>query len=63
MSYEIATIPGDGIGPEVVNATLPLFEQVAENHGVEIEFTRYDWGSERHIEEGAMMPDDALDQL
>lgn len=63
MSYEIATIPGDGIGPEVVDATLPLFEEVAQNHGVEVEFTRYDWGSDRYLEEGAMMPDDALDQL
>ncbi len=63
MSYEIATIPGDGIGPEVVEATLPLFEEVAKNHGIEIEFTKYDWGSDRYLEEGAMMPEDALDRI
>ena len=63
MSYEIATIPGDGIGPEVVDATLPLFETVADDHGVDIEFTRYDWGSDRYLEEGAMMPDDGLDRI
>lgn len=63
MSYEIATIPGDGIGPEVVEATLPLFEEVAKNHGIEIEFTKYDWGSDRYLAEGAMMPEDALDQI
>lgn len=63
MTYEIATIPGDGIGPEVVEATLPLFEEVAGSHGVDVEFTEYDWGSDRYLEEGAMMPDDALDRL
>ncbi|MDL5360749.1 isocitrate/isopropylmalate dehydrogenase family protein [Halalkalicoccus sp. NIPERK01] len=63
MSYEIATIPGDGIGPEVVEATLPLFEEVAEGHGVEIEFTRYDWSSDRYLSEGAMMPEDGLDRI
>ncbi|WP_336363456.1 isocitrate/isopropylmalate dehydrogenase family protein [Halalkalicoccus salilacus] len=63
MSYEIATIPGDGIGPEVVDATLPLFERVADSHGIDVEFTRYGWGSERYLEEGAMMPDDGLDRI
>lgn len=63
MSYEIATIPGDGIGPEVVDATIPLFEEVASNHGVDVEFTRYDWGSERYLEEGAMMPAEGLERI
>lgn len=63
MSYEIATIPGDGIGPEVVDATLPLFERVADARDIDVEFIRYDWGSERYLEEGAMMPDDGLDRI
>ncbi|MFC7157284.1 isocitrate/isopropylmalate dehydrogenase family protein [Halomarina halobia] len=63
MSHRIATIPGDGIGPEVVDATLPLFETAADARGVDVEFVRYDWGSQRYLEEGTMMPDDALDHL
>ncbi|MFC6838021.1 isocitrate/isopropylmalate dehydrogenase family protein [Halomarina ordinaria] len=63
MSYRIATIPGDGIGPEVVDATLPLFQTAANTHGVDVEFVGYDWGSQRYLEEGAMMPDDGLDHL
>ncbi|WP_129115485.1 isocitrate/isopropylmalate dehydrogenase family protein [Halegenticoccus tardaugens] len=63
MTYEIATIPGDGIGPEVVDATQPLFERAAAAHGVEIEFVRYDWGSERYLTKGSMMPADGLDRL
>jgi len=63
MSYDIALIPGDGIGPTVVDAALPLLAAAADAHGFAIETTRYDWGTERYLDEGAMMPDDGLDQL
>ncbi|WP_435067770.1 isocitrate/isopropylmalate dehydrogenase family protein [Haloplanus sp. C73] len=63
MTYDIALIPGDGIGPTVVDAALPLLDDVAATHGFDIDTTRYDWGTERYLEEGAMMPDDGLDAL
>jgi tartrate dehydrogenase/decarboxylase/D-malate dehydrogenase len=63
MAYDIATIPGDGIGPEVVDAALPLLEDAAEAAGSGIETTAYDWGTERYLEEGALMPEDGLDRL
>jgi len=63
MSYDIALIPGDGIGPTVVDAALPLLRAAADAHGFDIETTRYDWGTERYLDEGAMMPDDGLDTL
>lgn len=59
----MATIPGDGIGPEVVDATLPPVEGAATSHGFDLTFTRYDWGTERHLDEGSMLPDDGLDRL
>jgi len=63
MSYEIAVIPGDGIGNEVVEATEPLLIDLADAHGVDIETTWFDWGSERYLEEGSLMPDDGLETL
>ncbi|WP_251327877.1 isocitrate/isopropylmalate dehydrogenase family protein [Haloplanus pelagicus] len=63
MSYDIALVPGDGIGPTVVDAALPLLDAAAAAHGFDIETTRYDWGTERYLEEGAMMPEDGLDRL
>ncbi|MFB6195936.1 MAG: isocitrate/isopropylmalate dehydrogenase family protein [Haloplanus sp.] len=63
MSYDIALIPGDGIGPAVVDAALPLLRDAASAHGFDIETTRYDWGTERYLSEGAMMPEDGLDTL
>jgi len=62
-SYEIALIPGDGIGSEVVDAALPVVETAAENAGFEVETTRFGWGTEYYLERGEMMPDDGLDRL
>ncbi|MFC6734239.1 tartrate dehydrogenase [Haladaptatus sp. DYSN1] len=63
MTFEIALIPGDGIGTEVTDATVPVVEDLAQRHGFDVETTRFDWGSRRYLDEGAMMPDDALDTL
>ena len=63
MAYQIATIPGDGIGPTVVDASLPVLERFAGDAGFELEWTAFDWGSERFLETGEMMPDDGLDSL
>jgi tartrate dehydrogenase/decarboxylase/D-malate dehydrogenase len=61
--YEVAVIPGDGIGPNVLAATLPLLEQVADVADFSIETTTYDWGSDRYLEQGAMMPENGLEHL
>ena len=62
-SYEIAVIPGDGVGVEVVDAALPVVEAAAADAGFEIETTRFDWGTEHYLDRGEMMPDDGLDRL
>ncbi|WP_077489848.1 tartrate dehydrogenase [Sinomonas mesophila] len=59
----IAVIPGDGIGHEVVPAAIACLERIAEHHGLGLEFTHYDWGSERYLKRGRMMPLDGLEQL
>ena len=63
MSYELAVIPGDGIGKEVVDAVEPLLVDVASEHGVSVETTWFNWGSDRYLEEGALMPEDGLETL
>jgi len=63
MAYEIAVIPGDGIGEEVIDAVRPLVDDLAASERVELEYTELDWGSERYLTEGAMMPDDGIDTL
>lgn len=63
MGYEIAVIPGDGIGNEVLEATEPLLLSLAKAHSIEIQTTRFDWGSQRYLDEGALMPENGLETL
>ena len=43
-SYVITTLPGDGIGPEIVRATLPVLEAVAAKNGFKFSFREADIG-------------------
>lgn len=63
MTYNIALLPGDGIGVEVIDATRVLLEDAADTGGFSIKTTRYDWSSERYIQQGSMMPEDAIETL
>ncbi len=60
---KIAVIPGDGIGKEVVPAGISCLERIAEIYSLDLEFTYFDWGSERFVQHGRMMPVDGLEQL
>jgi tartrate dehydrogenase/decarboxylase/D-malate dehydrogenase len=62
-TLSIAVVPGDGIGPEVVEATLPLLERAVAREGARLEPTVLDWGSDRYLSEGAAMPPDAADTV
>ncbi len=55
----LAVIPGDGIGPDVVSATLPVVREALAQQGVGLEVTSLAWGGERFLREGRAMPDDA----
>ncbi len=59
----IAVVPGDGIGPEVVEVTVPLLERALVLEGRALAVTELDWGSERYLREGAAMPPDAAELL
>ena len=63
-TYRVATIPGDGIGKEVVPAGRQVLEALASVHrGLAFEFTNFGWGGDWYRAHGAMMPDDGLDAL
>jgi tartrate dehydrogenase/decarboxylase/D-malate dehydrogenase len=59
LAHRVAVIPGDGIGQEVVAATLEVLVAV----GAELETETFSWGSELYRETGRMMPEDGLAQL
>jgi tartrate dehydrogenase/decarboxylase / D-malate dehydrogenase len=63
-TYKIASIPADGIGPEVIAAGLQALEALARRDGsFELDVTEFDWSSERYKKTGALMPEDGPQQL
>jgi isocitrate/isopropylmalate dehydrogenase len=60
-TYRIASIPGDGIGNEVIPAGIEVLEKAAD--GFRLEFEHFDWSSRRFNETGRYIPDGGLDKL
>ena len=62
--HRIASMGGDGIGPEVVAAAERVLAAVAAaDGGFGLDFTGFDWGSAMYRATGRMMPEDGLAQL
>ncbi len=63
-TYQIATIPGDGIGKEVVPAGRRVLEVLAEQEsGFAFAFEDFDWGGDYYRQHDEMMPANGLDAL
>ncbi len=63
-TYRIATIPGDGIGKEVVPEGQKVLEAIAQqDKTIKFEFQDFDWGGDYYRKHGVMMPEDGLDAL
>ena len=62
--YNIAVIPGDGIGTEVVPEALKVLEVVSNKYGINLELDHFDFSSyEYYSKHGQMMPDDWKNQI
>jgi 3-isopropylmalate dehydrogenase len=59
----VAVVPGDGIGPEVIEEAVRLLGRLRETHGVELELKHFDWGADKFLKEGVTLPEGALDML
>ena len=63
-TIRIATIPGDGIGREVIPAGVTVLKTLARvSQAFACEFQNHDWGGDYYRQHGRMMPDDGLDAL
>ncbi len=62
-NYRIASIPGDGIGQEVIPAGIQVAEVLAQRFGFSIKFKHFDWSCQTYLNTGTMMPKEGLEQL
>jgi len=62
-AYNIAVIPGDGIGTEVVPEAIRVLEAAARKFDFACKWDEKDWSCERFNKTGRMMPEDALESI
>ena len=62
--HQIAVIPGDGIGEEVITEGVKCLKTLSEILGnIQFKLQCFDWGSEYYLHHGKMMPENGLDIL
>ena len=61
MNYQIAVIPGDGIGPDVVEQTLKVMDKVGEKFGHTFNYTKVLAGGCAIDATGACLPQETID--
>ncbi len=63
-NFKIAVIAGDGIGPEVIRSGIDVLNGVAAlDKTFDVELEHFPYGCNYYLENGRMMPEDALDRL
>lgn len=56
-SYKIALMHGDGIGPELTDATLNVLEAVQKKNGIDLTMVKAEGGDDCLKRRGAALPD------
>ena len=62
-TYKIAVLPGDGTGPEVLREGLKVVDVAARKFGFKLDLTNFDFGGERFLRTGEVLPDSASGDL
>ncbi len=62
-TYKIATIPGDGTGPEVVREAKKVLSAASARSGFKLEFSEFDFGAARYLRTGETLPDSAIGEF
>ncbi|EXJ54001.1 hypothetical protein A1O7_09338 [Cladophialophora yegresii CBS 114405] len=64
-TYNIASIPADGIGPEVITAGIQVLNTLSRafSSRFSFNFTHFDWSSDTYLATGRYIPEGGLDRL
>ncbi len=61
--YQIAVLPGDGIGPEVVGEARKVMTAAAQKYGFELDWKHFPFGADYYLEHKTALPESALDDM
>ena len=62
-SYNLAVVPGDGTGPEVVGEALKVLDAAARKFSLTLNYTHFDFGGARYLRTGEVLPESAVAEL
>jgi 3-isopropylmalate dehydrogenase len=62
-TYKIAVMGGDGTGPEVAAEGVKVLKAAANKFNFNMELTDFDYGGDRYIRTGEVLPDNAVEEL
>jgi 3-isopropylmalate dehydrogenase len=62
-TYNIAVLPGDGTGPEVVREGIKVLSAAAQKYDFKLNYEDFDFGGDRYIRTGEILPDSAIEQF
>jgi 3-isopropylmalate dehydrogenase len=62
-TYNIAVIPGDGTGPEVVAEGLKVLQAASGRFGFKLDPHHFDFGGDRYLKTGEVLPANAVEEL
>jgi 3-isopropylmalate dehydrogenase len=61
--YKVAVIAGDGIGPEVIDAAIPIIDRAASRHGVQLQWERLPLSADHYLKTGETLSDSVFHHL
>ena len=63
QKFNIAVIGGDGIGPEVIEAALPILETAASKQNSQLQWDRLPYGAEHFLKTEETLPEAAFEKI
>ena len=63
MKYEIAVMPGDGIGPEVIDAAMTVLKECETRYGLELNYTFHDFSADLYRRTGRKITAADMDEI
>jgi 3-isopropylmalate dehydrogenase len=59
----IAVVPGDGIGPEVIEAGMRILDKINSSRNLGLSFTSFNWNADEYLRTGVSMPPGAMEDI
>ena len=58
--YKISVVPGDGIGPEIMDEEIKILEADGDNLGIKYDWEYFPYGADHYLKTGVVLDEDGL---